>query len=254
MTKMTKTQLTDILKLHKRWLEGEPDGVRAYLVEANLEGANLVRANLEGANLEGANLVGANLEGANLVGANLVGADLDGANLYGANLVRANLYGANLREANLVGAYLEGANLGGAYLVGANIVGANLEGANLRGANLYGANLAGAKGLDGVREALRVAPAEGEFVAWKKCPAGVIVKLKIPAAALRSNSTSRKCRAEYVEVLEVKGADEGISIHDGRTAYRVGETVQCDMWNPDWWTECGGGIHFFMTETEAINY
>ena len=57
-----------------------------------------------------------------------------------------------------------------------------------------------------------------------------------------------------MEVLEVKGADEGISMHDRRTAYRVGETVRCDMWNPDWWIECGGGIHFFMTETEAEAY
>ena len=158
------------------------------------------------------------------------------------------------RDPDGVRANLEGANLDGANLDGANLEGANLYGANLYGANLVGANLDGVKGLDGVREALRVAPAEGEFVAWKKCLAGVIVKLKIPAAALRSNSTSRKCRAEYVEVLEVKGADEGISMHDQCTAYRVGETVRCDMWNPDWWIECGGGIHFFMTETEAEAY
>ena len=122
MERYTPEQITEVLRLHKLWLDDEKGGVRANLVRANLVRANLVRANLDGANLYGANLVRANLYGANLVranldGANLDGANLDGANLYGANLVRANLYGANLDRANLDGANLDRANLDGANLV-----------------------------------------------------------------------------------------------------------------------------------------
>ncbi len=65
-----------ILENHKKWLENDPNGIRANLSEADLFGADL----------SGANLSGANLFGANLSGANLFGADLSGANLSGANL------------------------------------------------------------------------------------------------------------------------------------------------------------------------
>lgn len=92
------------------------------------------------------------------------------------------------------------------------------------------------------------------FTGWKKCKNGVLVKLQIPAKAKRSSATSRKCRAEFVEVLEVIGADIGISRHDGVTAYKKGEIVKCDKWEGDRWIECGGGINFFITRKEAEEY
>jgi hypothetical protein len=54
-----------------------------------------------------------------------------------------------------------------------------------------------------------------------------------------------------VKVLEVFGAELGISCHDGKTEYRKGHIVRCDKWNEDRWTECGGGIHFYLTRVEA---
>jgi Pentapeptide repeats (8 copies) len=71
---MNKEQLTDILRLHKMWLNDEEGGNRA-----NLSGANLSEADLSGANLRWANLKGADLRGADLKGADLSGANLRGA-------------------------------------------------------------------------------------------------------------------------------------------------------------------------------
>jgi len=175
--------------------------------------------------------------------------------LRGANLEGANLDGANLVCSNLVGANLKGANLNYANLNGANLKCANLEGANLNGANLEGANLSGAKNIPSIIAArLLTCPEFGAFEGWKKCEGGVIVRLKIPAKAKRSSATTRKCRAEFVEVLEVIGGAEGISMHDGKTVYQPGETVRCDNWCDDRWQECAGGIHFFMTRAEAEHY
>ena len=98
---MNNEELKKVIELHKKWLKGEENGVRA-----NLSGADLRDANLSGAYLSGANLSGADLSGANLRGADLRGADLRCAYLSGANLS-----GANLRDANLSGADLSGANL-----------------------------------------------------------------------------------------------------------------------------------------------
>ena len=172
--------------------------------------------------------------------ANLRGADLSGANLYGANLS-----GANLREANLSGA---------------NLREANLYGANLREANLRGANLYRAKNGDLVKAQTVIVP-EGDIIGWKKCLDNVIVKLLIPKEAKRSNATGRKCRAEYVEVLDLiygndkrKKVEKAISSHDKKTEYKKGETVKCDKWDEERFNECSGGIHFFITREEAEDY
>ena len=177
-------------------------------------------------------------DSANLNGADLRGANLRGADLYGADLRSANLYGANLRSANLYGA---------------NLYGANLNGADLRGANLYGANLKDAKDADLVIAQTRILPA-GSLIGWKKCRDNVIVKLRIPEEARRSHAFGRKCRAEFADVIEIIGAEEAISSHDGVTIYRAGERVTPDSFDENWQEECASGIHFFITKEEAENY
>jgi hypothetical protein len=211
----------------------------AYLSRANLSGADLSRADLNGANLSGANLNGA---------------DLNGANLNGADLSRADLNGANLNGAYLSGADLSGADLSGADLNGANLSGADLSRADLSRADLSGADLPDTPAARLAIARTRIIPAEGTIIGWKKCRGGVLVKLRVPEDAKRSHAFGRKCRAEYVEVIEVVGAEAGISQHDGKTTYRTGETVRCDVWNEDWREECGGGIHFFITREEAEDY
>ena len=78
--------LKETFRLHKLWLGGSPEGVRANLRGANLQGANLQGADLRWADLQWADLQGANLQWANLQGANLQGANLQGAWLQGADL------------------------------------------------------------------------------------------------------------------------------------------------------------------------
>ena len=152
-----------------------------------------------------------------------------------------------------------GVNLSGADLSEANLSGADLRGADLSGADLSEANLSEAD-LRGVKEIPALAAAqtnitpEGQIVGWKKCQVGVIVKLSIPAEARRSNATGRKCRAEFADVTEVFGGELGISSHDEKTEYRVGQRVICDKWCDDRWQECAGGIHFFLTREEAEAY
>jgi len=211
----TKDEWREILENHAKWNRNEADGERA---------------DLSGANLRSAYLIGANLIGANLSSADLSGADLSGANLIGAYLIGANLIGANLRSADLSGA--------------------DLRGAYLRSADLSGADLSGAIGAELAIAHTRILP-EGQIIGWKKCAGNVIVKLSIPAEAKRSHAFGRKCRSEFADVLEVIGSDQGLSLHDARTIYTVGERVTCDKWNEDWMIECGGGIHFYLTKLEA---
>jgi uncharacterized protein YjbI with pentapeptide repeats len=189
------------------------------------------------------------VSGANLSRADLSRANLSGANLSGANLYEANLSGANLSEANLYGANLYGANL-----YGANLSGADLSGADLSRANLYGANLYGAKNGELAIARTRIIPAEGEIIGWKKCAGDVIVKLRIPPDAKRSHAFGRKCRAEFADVIEVFGADVGISQHDGKTEYRAGSRVMPGGFNLNWQEECAPGVHFYVSRIEAEHH
>lgn len=101
MRKITGSELRDVLREHKRWLNGE-DGAK--------------RANLSGADLRYAYLCGADLRYANLYGADLRYADLCGADLRNACLVDVNLRDADLRDVSLHGVNLSGADLSGAIL------------------------------------------------------------------------------------------------------------------------------------------
>jgi len=226
---------------------------KAIEAKANLSDAYLSGAYLRGAYLSDAYLRGAYLSDANLSGAYLRGANLNGAYLSGANLRGAYLSGANLRDAYLSGANLSGANLNGAYLSGAYLSGANLRDTNLSDANLRGANLSGANGAELAIAMTRITP-EGALIGWKKCKSNVIVKLRIPEEAKRSHAFGRKCRAEFADVLEVFGADFGISQHDEKTKYTAGRRVTPDSFSEDWMQECAPGVHFFLTRLEAENY
>lgn len=97
MTTITEEEL----ELHRKYLNGEPGGVRLNKSRADLQGINLCSTDLAGAELDRADLTGANLGRANLRstdlrGANLTNTNLDGADLRFADLRRADLTGANI--------------------------------------------------------------------------------------------------------------------------------------------------------------
>ncbi len=208
---MEQGKLTEILELHANWRYGEKNGVRA-----NLRGANLQDADLQDANLRDANLQDANLQD---------------ANLRGANLRDANLQDANLRDANLRGA---------------NLQGADLWGANLRGANLQGAD------FDPIPKLTEwhIVPQIGAFIGFKKLANGTIATLSIPADAYRTSSpVGRKCRAEFIDVLEGNGK----SSYDSSVVYEPGKRIYPDKYDGDWRVECSNGIHFYISHKEAEN-
>jgi len=123
--------------------------------------------------------------------------------------------------------------------------------ANLSGADLSEADLSGAKGVEKQPPQTVILP-EGDIIGWKKCADSVTVKLLIPSDAKRSNASGRKCRAEYAKVLDVIGAEKGISERGG--VYEKGALVKPDSWDAYWKNECSHGIHFFITREEAEAY
>lgn len=119
-----------------------------------------------------------------------------------------------------------------------------------------------------------VCPEEGSFIGFKKafiynsitdkCEY-IIVKLQITKNALRSSSTSRKCRCSEAKVLgfydidhspiDIEEGEKVISIHDYNFEYKLGKIVRpTEPFDPYRWNECSTGIHFFITFDEAVRY
>ena len=139
---------------------------------------------------------------------------------------------------------------------GNNLSGADLSGADLHGADLSWADLHGAKNLN-----FPIAcPEKGMFTAFKKAR-GYIIELEIPADALRSSSTTRKCRcskAKVVSITNLDGTPSGVksvaSNYDSEFIYNLGETVEVPNFDTNRWNECAPGIHFFITRQEAVDF
>lgn len=178
------------------------------------------------------------------------------ADLYEADLREADLRGADLCGANLYRANLRGANLSWANLSWANLSGANLSGANLYEADLYESDLRGAKNLN-----FPIAcPEKGTFTAFKKAEK-YIIELEIPSDALRSSSTTRKCRCSKAKVVSITNLDgtpsdvkSVASYYDSRFIYNLGETVEVPNFDTNRWNERAPGIHFFITRQEAVEF
>jgi hypothetical protein len=118
---------------------------------------------------------------------------------------------------------------------------------------LYGANLCGAT-IDPLPLAQTIILPEGDIIGYKKCKNGIIVKLLISKDAKRSNSTGRKCRAEFADVVEIYGANVAVSSWDEKFTYKVGKRVKPkEPFNEDRFNECASGIHFYITKIEAEN-
>ena len=173
------------------------------------------------------------------------------------DLCNANLCNANLCNANLCKADLHNANLQNANLCNANLYNADLYYADLCNANLCNASLCNAKNVPYFP---MVCPEEGDFIGWKKA-SDRIIKLHIPEDALRSSSTTRKCRCSKAEVMEIYNFDGTIaeerqvaSSRDSSFVYEIGKTVEVKDFDTNRWEECTRGIHFFLNRQEAIDY
>lgn len=160
--------------------------------------------------------------------------------------IRADLYVTDL----------SGADLSGVNLRGANLRGADLRWADLSEANLYESDLRGAKNLN-----FPIAcPEKGTFTAFKKA-GKYIIELEIPDDALRSSSTTRKCRcskAKVVSITNLEGVPSDVksvaSHYDSGFIYNLGEMVEVPNFDTNRWNECAPGIHFFITRQEAVDF
>ena len=107
-------------------------------------------------------------------------------------------------------------------------------------------------------------PEVGSFHGWKKLADGVLAHVLIPADAERvGGSEFGKCRASKVITLDLWDRS-GVRLTDptarhagtyrAMAEYQCGEETVADNYDPDPTQQCTGGIHFFLTRQEALDY
>jgi Pentapeptide repeats (8 copies) len=149
----SRSDLEQILREHKQWIESEKKaGTQADLHDAKLDNARLVNVDLYasdmgGAKLNHAILSVANISHSNLGDADLSAADLDRAILSGTRLTGANLTGADLTDANLTGATLTSVNFTHTKLIGTDLTEATADEANFDGAVFEAKSLPALRGI-----------------------------------------------------------------------------------------------------------
>jgi hypothetical protein len=122
---------------------------------------------------------------------------------------------------------------------------------------LYGAYLSEIKEAELALARTKIVPDEGAFIGFKKIctkEGKKVIKVLIPEDARRVGGTAgRKCRAEFVQMLEDVS---GWSDHDSRFKYdyKAGDIVKPDKFDDRITEECTNGIHFFITKEEALAY
>lgn len=94
------------------------------------------------------------------------------------------------------------------------------------------------------------------MIVYKKLAQGRIAELELPKGVEYQHQSYTKCRTKKALVKRIYcdsiDYTSGVSIYNNRFIYKVGEIVE-SKYNKSI-DECSDGIHFFLTEQEAIDY
>ena len=246
--------LSTIIENHQHWLNADCIGWED--MKADLNKTDLSYVDFGGMNLRNINFSGANLNFAKFYDADLRFANFEKADLSHAGLQRANLYKANLRMTHLhntdfLKANLYGANFWSAVMTDFTI----LAGTNINNATFENCNLVkNTKNANGKLATYRLGKILTEdIIGYKKCRDDIIVTLKIPRGAIVFSINGTKCRTNKAKVIAIDGAKKAVSMHQ-YMSYYVGDEFTIYNFDCRYNTECGEGIHFFMTREEAEQY
>lgn len=203
-------------------------------------------------------------------GVDFSGQDLHGYDFSGHSFVDCSFHKANLSHCNFEHTWCPHTDFSHANCMGTNFKRANLRFCNFTNANVKGANFYAAVLEDAVLEDMVAdetteyfhlqPPNNGAFIAYKKCVADRIVMLYIPEDSQRTSATMRSCRCEKAFVVSIRSFNgkkeykEAQSTVDEDFYYEKGKWVYAENFNPNRWYDSTGGIHFWMTREEAMNY
>lgn len=269
-TQISLKQLKTIMDAHAKYLAGKAGGKRANFKNVVLTGLisnlNFSKAVFENVTAkyvtfsdckfnkchfdEDCDFISADFDDCDLTDTETdAGTNFAGASFDNCNFENANCYGAIFRDTSFWNTNLTNVRMYEADFTNADFVRCKLN------------NITYDECTCGIALAC---PEKGAFTAFKKAELyngdRCIVELQVPADALRSSATTRKCRVSKAKVVAVYTMDgksvkqNAYSTHTKSFVYKLGKIVEVKNFDKDRWNECSTGIHCFITKKEAEHY
>lgn len=269
-THITSKQLKTIMDAHAKYLAGKASGKRAVFRNVELTGAfsdiDFSKASFEGVTAKYVTFSDCKFnechfdEDCNFVRAEFTYCDLTDVEMRnGANFARASFDKCKFTNTNCYGAIFRDTAFWNADLTNVNMYEADFTNTDFARCKLD--NIKYDECTCGIALAC---PEKGAFTAFKKAELyngnNCIVELQVPADALRSSATTRKCRVSKATVVAIYTMDgksvkqNAYSTHTRSFVYKLGKMVEVKNFDKNRWNECSSGIHCFITKREAEQY
>ena len=269
-THISSKQLKTIMDAHAKYLAGKASGKRAVFSNVELTGEfsdiDFSKASFNGVTAEYVTFCDCKFnecqfdEDCNFVNAEFNDCDLTDVEMRnGANFAKASFDNCNFKDANCYGAIFRDTAFWDADLTNVKMLEADFTNADFARCKLD--NIMYDECTCGIALAC---PEKGSFTAFKKAKLyndnNCIVELQVPADALRSSATTRKCRVSKATVVAIYTMDgksvkqNAYSTHTRSFVYKIGKTVEVKNFDKNRWNECSSGIHCFITKREAEQY
>lgn len=216
---------------------------------------SLRNMDLSGIDLSGANLAQSRFYNCNFKNAKLNNADMSASDIDSCDFSNADLSDVDMSYVTLDNVIFKDTNLNNINLSDAHILSINEDESNCLFENAIGIN--------------DKCPKTGSFIGWKKCyayPMGgtCLVKLEIPADALRCSYITGGCRTNKAKVIDIIGysypcnnsifISEAYPFYDSKFRYIKGKMVESNNFDNKPWHNSSHGINFFMHAESAMDF
>lgn len=269
-THISSKQLKTIMDAHAKYLAGKASGKRAVFSNVELTGEfsdiDFSKASFEGVTAEYVTFCDCKFnecqfdEDCNFVNAEFNDCDLSEVEMNNG----ANFAGASFDKCNFKNACCRGAIFRNTAFYDADLTNVNMYEADFTNADFVRCKLDNIRYDECTCGIALACPEKGSFTAFKKAKLyndnNCIVELQVPADALRSSATTRKCRVSKAKVVAVYTMDgksikqNAYSIQTRSFVYKIGKIVEVKNFDKNRWNECSTGIHCFITKREAEQY
>lgn len=267
----TQTEINALVKKHEMWLKRETGGSKLCLRNCDLNSLHFEDAKLKNAVFENCDLTYVRFEDCDLTNVDFSDANLKDASFCNCNMTEAEVACTNCEDAlfdhcNLTETSFYSAKCYAATWSKCDFIRTNLNETDCRQADFNNCNFEDLTTDEDTTGYYLNCPEKGEFTAFKKAELyggmeRVIVELTVPASALRSSASSRKCRVSKAKVVSITSLDgkkrykcNAYSMHSSSFVYKIGATVEVKNFDKNRWNECAPGIHCFITRQEAVKY
>ena len=269
-THISSKQLKTIMDAHAKYLAGKAGGKRAHLKNVVLAGAfsdlDFSKVVFENVTANYVTFTDCKFnechfdEDCKFISVDFIDCDLTDVGMNnGVTFAGASFDRCNFKNANCYGAIFRDTSFWNTDLTNVKMLEADFTNADFVRCKLD--NIMYDECTCGIALAC---PEKGAFTAFKKAELyngdRCIVELQVPADALRSSATTRKCRVSKAKVVAVYTMDgksikqNAYSTHTRSFAYKLGKTVEVKNFDKNRWNECSSGIHCFITKREAEQY